>query len=367
MNKTISSILAAAALTLAVSCSEPADNASPILQVLGEAVENGAFLFGHQDDLCYGHDWDVTDPSGDDCTRSDVFSTCGHYPYIAGFDLNNLELGLKENIDHVTFEHMRRSAIAHYERGGIVTFSWHLNNPLTGGNAWDNSSDEVVASILEGGECHEKFVGWMSAIADFLLSLRDSEGNQIVTIFRPWHEHTGSWFWWGKDHCTPEQFNALWRMTYNYIAVERGVKAIWALSPSGTEIDSWTERYPGPEYVDIIGVDHYLKIRPGEALEDARVRYIGEIQHHLGALQGIVERDGKLLAVTETGCESVPYDEWWTDVLFPAIEGFPVSYVLTWRNSQFDARHYFVPFPGQQSEKDFLKFFESDRTVFLGD
>ena len=46
---------------------------------------------------------------------------------------------------------MRLAAIKHHERGGIVTLSWHVRNPLTGGDAWDVSSDKAVASSLPGG------------------------------------------------------------------------------------------------------------------------------------------------------------------------------------------------------------------------
>jgi hypothetical protein len=92
-------------------------------------------------------------------------------------DLGGIELDSPLNIDKNDFNHMRASAVAHHERGGIITFSWHPMNPLTGGNTWDTQSTEVVASILPGGENHEKFMGWLSKAADFLGSIKDAEGN----------------------------------------------------------------------------------------------------------------------------------------------------------------------------------------------
>ncbi|MDZ7634770.1 MAG: hypothetical protein U5L72_10270 [Bacteroidales bacterium] len=44
-----------------------------------------------------------------------------------------------------------------WSRGGVITFSWHVDNPLTDGDSWDVTSDRVVASVLPGGESHEKF------------------------------------------------------------------------------------------------------------------------------------------------------------------------------------------------------------------
>ena len=78
-------------------------------------------MYGHQDDLMYGHSWRL----GSDASsyvRSDVKDVCGMYPAVYGLDLGGIELGDERNLDHNLFEQMRASAIAHYERGGVVTF-----------------------------------------------------------------------------------------------------------------------------------------------------------------------------------------------------------------------------------------------------
>ena len=121
-------------------------------------VEKGEILYGHQDDLSYGHAWKVEDWTADSLTRSDVKAVTGKYPAIVGFDLGGIEMGDKANLDSVDFGLMRKAVLTHAKRGGIVTFSWHPRNPLTGGDAWDVSSDQVVKSILEGGELHDLFM-----------------------------------------------------------------------------------------------------------------------------------------------------------------------------------------------------------------
>ena len=76
---------------------------------------------------------------------------------------------------------------------------------------------------------------------------------------------------------------------------------------------------------------------------------------------------GKLMAVTETGYEGIKYDKWWTEVLYPAVEAYPVSYVLTWRNA-CDAHmqhHYYAPFPDQESADDFCAFAALEDIVML--
>ena len=76
---------------------------------------------------------------------------------------------------------------------------------------------------------------------------------------------------------------------------------------------------------------------------------------------------GKAMAITETGYETIPDSTWWTQTLLPVIEKYPISYVLVWRNAREKENHFYAPYPGQVSEKDFIKFYENPKTVFVGD
>ena len=218
------SLLAATcAFLLSIAACSPGRTAAGPAQRLAEAAAAGTPLYGHQDDLMYEAD----------LTQSDVKEVCGHYPALLGLDMGGIELGDTHNLDGNDFALMRRAAIAHHGRGGIVSLSWHLRNPLTGGDAWDISSDQAVASVLPGGEKHELFGQWLDRLADWILSLKAEDGSQIPVLFRPWHEHSGSWFWWGRDLCTEEEYNALWRMTYEHLTVKRGIEGlVWAISPN---------------------------------------------------------------------------------------------------------------------------------------
>lgn len=339
-------LAAACALILTAGCRPATPSAAPA-ERLRAAASAAAPLYGHQDDLMYGHSWNATLEGDAAMTRSDVFSVCGHYPAILGLDLGGIELGHEKNLDGNDFDLMRQAAVAHHGRGGIVTLSWHLRNPLTGGDAWDVSSKEVVASILPGGQKHGEFVKWMDRAADWILSLKDADGKQIPVIWRPWHEHSGSWFWWGRDLCTAEEYNALWRMNRDHF-LARGLDGlVWAISPNYMDdhFEQWEVRYPGDDCVDVVGLDCY-------ASRD-RERYLHQMKSGLGSLQRFCEAHGKILAVTETGLEGLPDPQWWTGTLAPAIRDFPVSYVLTWRNASDRETHFYAPFPGQASAADF--------------
>ena len=163
-----------------------------------------------------------------------------------------------------------------------------------------------------------------------------------------------------------EDYKALWKMTYDYLAVERGLDMAWAYSPSQTAFDEFAlERYPGDEIIDIIGVDRYA----GKNQTEINPGYIAGMQHEMDVLGAFAAEHGLLLAVTETGQEGQTCPLWWTEELLPGIEGHPVSYILTWRNAWDPGHvgHWFSSFKGAGSEEDFLKYYESEKTYFPND
>ena len=326
------------------------------------------YMYGHQDDPVYGVGW-----VGDE-NRSDVKSVCNDYPAVMGFDLGHLELGDSVNLDGVPFSRMRKEIINQFERGGVVTLSWHLDNPLTGGTAWVNGGEkaeqekQTVASVLEGGENHEIFLTWIDRVADFLNSLQTSYGVKVPVLFRPWHEHTGSWFWWGQNLCSAEQYKALWVLTEKRLKEDGVTNALFAYSP-GSEYweheEMYLERYPGDEYIDVIGFDHYCTAQEGDTL--GLKKYTEQLEILLTTLCCVAEKHGKVPAITETGYESVKCDNWWTAYLQPAGDKFPIAYVLTWRNAHDKPGHLYAPYPGQQSAEDFVAFYNADKTLFVQD
>ena len=363
MKLLVPTLLTAAAL---VSCStgdkKPAETPKDRLaHTLFSYVEQGRILYGHQDDLSYGHAWKVEDWEQDDLTRSDVKAVTGRYPAIVGFDLGGIEMGDKANLDSVDFGLMRKAVLTHAKRGGIVTFSWHPRNPLTGGDAWDTSSDRVVESLLDGGELHELFMDkWLVRLGDFLESL---EGTPV--IFRPWHENIGSWFWWGGEQCTEQQYKDLYRTTWTYLVKARGLtNLLWCYSPnSNVSVEEYMSRYPGDEFVDMLGIDHYEYV--GGGLEESGVRFAEELKRSLTYMNVLATDHHKLMCLSETGLESLSDPAWWTGVLYPAIKDFPIAYVLTWRNAHDKPEHFFAAWEGFENAADMKKFSELDDIVFL--
>ena len=324
-------------------------------------AENGQIAYGHQDDLFYGHAWKVEDWESDALERSDVKDVTGKYPVLLGCDLGGIELGAEENLDGVPFGLMRKAALKHVERGGIVTFSWHPRNPLTGGDAWDISSGEVVKSVLRGGEKEQEFRLWLSRAADFMESLGD-----VAVIFRPWHENLGSWFWWGGELCTAQEYQELYRQTWLYFTKERGLTNIlWCYSPNGdVRPEEYMSRYPGDEFIDIMGVDTYEYVG-NSSLEEAGAHYQGELRRILTFLTAVSYEHNKLMCLSETGLEGLPDPAWWTGILDPVISNFSISYVLTWRNAHDKPGHFYAAWKGFDHEEDMKAFSELDNILFL--
>ena len=376
MNRYNVSVFLAALFFLFASCevepellhpspSDPAitEQAAALFHSLNEVREE-AILFGHQDALAYGVHW-INEPG-----RSDVKEVTGDYPAVYGWELGDLELGAEENLDGVNFDNIRGWIQEGYERGGVITISWHKNNPVTGGDAWDTEG-EVIPQILPGGEHHETYNEWLDRFAEFTDDLRvevNGEYQKIPFIFRPFHESSGSWFWWGEDFSSPEEYIDIWQYTVDYLRDEQGLDhMLMAYSPDRYEdADHYMERYPGDEYVDIMGYDNYHHIHEYEDHDHLR--------DQLGTVVELAEQRNKIPAFTETGQEALPDDQWFTDKLYNAIAEDPVThriaYVQVWRNANAEhdrEDHFYAPYPGHPAEEDFIRFYEKPDIFFESD
>jgi mannan endo-1,4-beta-mannosidase len=318
-------------------------------------------LFGHQHATEYGHGW-----SGEE-GRSDVRSVTGSHPAVIGVDFSGLSGVPESNIDN-TKKQLQKTIGNTYNRGGVVTVSWHFNNPVTATNFYwnDSTASPAVKQIIPGGSYHDKYKKILGTIASLVNSIKGKDGKLVPMIFRPYHEFDGDWFWWGKAHCTIDEFKTLWRFTVSYLRDSLKVhNFIYAFSPDNrffTE-EQYLERYPGDDWVDMLGVDNYGDFgRYGKYDLDSGYRKLKIVSDY-------AIKANKLAAFTETGLESIPNTTWWTETLLKTLKrgDLKLSYVLVWRNDTRSPTHYYAPFPGQVSEKDFLRFYNDPYTLFEKD
>ena len=173
-----------------------------------------------------------------------LLRTTGKQPAILGLDYINPQKWTFVN---------DRATRWYEEEGGIPTICWHWGAPDIG-TGYENSKKDfdLPASLMPGTRQNGALNRDLAGVADQLTILRD---RNIPILWRPLHEFTGSWFWWGKHG--PDAFKSLWVHMYEYFTNTRGLNnLVWVAGFSGEPRAAW---YPGSAYVDIAGPDTYVK------------------------------------------------------------------------------------------------------------
>lgn len=320
-------------------------------------------MFGHQNDITESVVKDV--PGG-----SDTYGAVGAYPAIIG-------LGMSMN----TASLIETAKLIH-AKNGIITIEDHMPNFTSGGSF--NDMTPTVEHILPGGKDNAKFLERLDALAEVAKGAVDGDGKLIPIIYRPFHENSGMWFWWGASNTTKSEFIRLWRYTVEYLRDVKGVNnLLYAYSPNGhfTDETDYLSRYPGDDYVDILGFDMYNdnpQYGSGwmeATLKDAQIAV------------GLAEDRGKVAAFTEAGLRwdganglklsgnTMP--DWYMvlhDTLMKDPIAKKIAYMMTWRNEYPGdgnaPSHFWVPFRNHpvygnhEMLFDFVKFYNLDDVLF---
>lgn len=319
------------------------------------AIRETGWMFGHHDDLMYGRKWYGTEGG------SDTKDVCGDYPGVYGLDFATF---MDERVESEASDNQLRLKCMKeaYDRGMVILACMHLNNPLTGGDAWDNGSNKVAAEILtSGSETQKKFNLWLDRLATMAKNLKGSDGKNIPVIMRPFHEHTQSWSWWGSSCTTEQQFKDLWHYFVDYMKAAGVHNFIYAVSPQmdSKKVESdFLYRWPGDDYVDFIGMDCYQGINNNVFVNNLKV------------LTKLSTAKKKPAGVTETGVEGFKNPDYWITNIAAPMAGRKMSLLVTWRN-KYDpfeqGSHYFSVFPGHVSVESFLQMYERTDTYFCKD
>lgn len=314
-------------------------------------------LFGQEDALAYGVEWKERHKM-----RSDIKDVCGSHPALFGWDVS--KIGKQSfNIDTVDFNAMKKWMKRVYKMGGINTISWHMDQFETDKDSWQ-VGDRVVTTILPGGNQHEAFKARLDLFAAYIRDIKVGFifKKNIPIIFRPWHEHSGSWFWWGEQWCTSEEYKELWRFTVQYLRDVKGLhNLLFCYSPDVVSDEAhYLERYPGDEFVDILGLDNYKDFRRNGNPEDFPAR--------LDMLVKLANQKNKIAALTETGVETIPQADWWTETLARLIKSGKyskgIAYLMIWRNAW--PSHHYAPYPKHISAENFKEFAQDEMMLFEG-
>lgn len=353
-----------------------------LLQYLSGIQGSGKILYGHQNDMHRKVGKRLP-------TDSDTYDITGDYPAVVGMDGlaltgSELELTEAEKASGLTLpQKLARIALKADRQGAIVTLSCHMPNfaevakrpkvdghydytgyspNITGGN--------VVHRILPGGDLNEVYTGYLDLVAAFDSILQQAD---VPLIFRPFHESSGDWFWWGTKETSPMEFTQLFAYTESYLQGKGLHNMLYAFSPDGSRVKSegdYSLTYPGNRCVDIMGIDMYH--RNAEKGDDFLE---GEFSKNLELVEKFAAVHHKVAAVTETGvlgtgC-ALPlrhngYKSWFRDAAH-VMAKHHMAYFMTWAN--FDIHNFDQPFMvdthrGHEMVNDFVAFYNDPVVVF---
>ena len=210
-----------------------------------------------------------------------IYSETGEVPAIASLDLAGMEW------DETADATIGEALDWHQKYNGLVELHWHWAFPSTMSDysdrsAWirnmKNGKPNVSNILLEGTAEHELAIEHIDMIAGQLKRLQNAK---IPVLWRPLHEASGGWFWWGQSAYS---YKALWTMMYdrlmNYHKLEN---LIWVWNGQNAD---WM---PDPDTFDIGGYDNYSE-------EDSTIKDTYDWMNKC--------TNGKMLAITE--CAMIP-------------------------------------------------------------
>lgn len=344
-------------------------------------------LFGHQND---------THKAVRSGVESDTKDITGSISGIVGIDslsLTGTEIG-ETDVDKAIAKSAEISKKAAKE-GAVISLSAHMPNMSNSKvvatpnekrpfdfskcdfNESKDLSNNCSEEVLPGGKYNDRYTAYLDIIADYAKQLGD-----IPVLFRPLHECDGGWFWWGSATTDKETYKALYRYTEDYLTSQGVHNFIYVYSPGGpVEEEKYLSRYPGDDYVDILGFDYYndYNTYPAEYSDD----FFTNLDKSCEVLGKIAGEKGKVSAISETGVRVEKADGSDNEGLL--VKGNPIkghnwykkvndiakangqSYFLLWAN--FSDTNFYVPYKysdkkGQELINDFIDFYNDSSSVF---
>lgn len=377
--------------TLTMTDSQATDSAKALYAYLQGLTESDQVLFGHQNDVSRS-------VSGKEL--GDVKDVTGSVSGIFGIDSLSLfgsEAGgtdAKTALDN-SIKYSKDAA----EKGAIVTLSAHMPNftnaKITKNedgtynffncdfNESKDTSGDSLKKILPGGEKNDVYTAYLDTIATYAKELQQ---DNIPVIFRPFHENTGSWFWWGSAN-TVESYKSLYAYTRDYLESKGVHNMLYVYSPNGpleTEED-YMKAYPGDAYVDILAFDYYNDFNTYPASADTS--FFKNLDTTCSVVSSVAKKHGKLAAISETGTRVMKKDgsdnegllvknnpvseaksgkNWYQEVSNIAKKN-DMPYYLVWAN--FSDTNFYVPYKyndtlGQEMINDFISYYNDDSSIF---
>lgn len=264
-------------------------------------------------------------------------------PAVIGLEMGHCcKTAIDNNFTHTSVE----DALDAWEKGGIVTMCYHWLAPekYVTGIWWNGFRSEAVDIPLEkimNGEDEEGMKLILNDIDILAKELQPLKDADVPVLFRPLHEASGGWFWWG-DHGA-EAYKKLYVLMYERLTNEHGLNnLIWLWNGQS---EDW---YPGDEYVDIIGTDIY----PGEQ------EYSSQVDSFL-TLHSWLKGKNKMIVLSENG--TMP------DIDACVRDGAMWGFFATWSGEFVLTDGLVVNYSEKYTQKDMVKKIYNHESVLTLD
>lgn len=245
--------------------------------------------------------------SEDEYEDTVYYNITGDLPAIKGFDMLHVTgSGDASQVD--------QAIKWHTYSGGLVAMTWHwfvprdINNPESSGVAF--YSDEIVNFSLQnavtpGTKEYEQIIHDIDEVA---IQLQRMEAAGVPVIWRPLHEASGGWFWWGgvsRDKSVEEAYKKLWYIVFDRLEnYHKLTNLIWVWNGQSERLEV------NPNTYDITGTDVY----PNSEDHSAQLAKYNE-------LKGMTY-EGKMIALSECG--------YWPDIKDMQDKGAMWAYSMPW-------------------------------------
>ena len=254
---------------------------------------------------------------------AEFYKRSGHYPAIGGFDMLFAAGGHHEEgwFKGYTENNLLMTEDL-WNMGGIPTYTWHWKvgedtvfytkdtYPMNGFNA--SGCTEGVKGTSESNTCfnytkafkgdkcaeidetsqeYKDIVADVDIVSGYFKQLQEKG---IAVVWRPLHEASGGWFWWGT--ASAECYVQLYRLVFKrMVEINKLNNLIWVWNINtdpafgydySTLNAAW---YPGDDYVDIVAVDIYDPLND----HNSAANYYNKIVSDVGT--------NKMIALSENG------------------------------------------------------------------
>lgn len=162
-----------------------------------------------------------------------MFEKTGLWPALTCFDL----IDHTRSYDFCDKEQLLFNAQKYWIHNGLVALMWHWRDPsgLTE-QFYTDSTPFDISKIYDTGSAEYKAV--IRDIDTVAVYLKKLQALNIPVLWRPLHEASGGWFWWGARGAGPCKL--LWKVLYERLTHHHGLDNllwVWTTDNSPDSLD----------------------------------------------------------------------------------------------------------------------------------